>query len=116
MIRINNLVAEMFPYVTKDMISVIESHNRVTGETTGKLLTFLGKVISEPNKPHRLPDNPLGYKAKCYDFKRLKIMCEMLDLKCMEFREADMLVTFKLHSYYDNEYDLLKGREKRNAK
>lgn len=110
-IKINNLLVETGASKRILNIDMVERDNRFTGATTGELLMFLGKVISEPNKAHRVPESEYGYHDRQQKLIGLMFLCEKLDLKCMVFNRSDLTVEFRLYSYYKDKYALLRGEE-----
>lgn len=105
-LRINRLLAKIAKDLPPDILSEAESEGRMTGESTGYLLSFLGQVISNPNKWYTIRKNPYGERARVYEMNHLKGMVEMLQLDFIEFRHSDLSVMFKLYEDFNGKYDL----------
>lgn len=113
-LRINRLLAKVAKDLPSDALSKAESEGRMTGETTGYLLSFLGQVISNPNKWYTIRKNPYGERARNCEMDYLKGMVEMLQLDFIEFRHSDKSVMFRLYEDFNGKYDLY-NREVKDA-
>ncbi len=106
MIKINRLLAKFCSHLDSEALELASLDNRLTGETTGYLLSFLGNVLSNPNKTFNIRENYYGYKAQRYEFETLKVLVDKLELNFIEFCQKDLTVTYRLYECYDNEYDM----------
>jgi hypothetical protein len=108
MIRINRLLAKVCTHLDSELLMRVTYEDRLTGETTAYLLSFLGQLMSTPNKPMVLRENKYGCKARLSEFTHLRDLVNKLGLSFIEFNATNLTVTYRLYEYYENEYDMYK--------